>query len=70
MREIGVTGESWREVAVDEYDQNSLYKCMKFSKNKYQTLIKVKWALLKEGLFIHTRLRCNTSNTGNALSLV
>lgn len=34
VREIGVSGESWREVAVDEYDQNSLYKCMKFSKNK------------------------------------
>lgn len=34
VREMGRSQGGWREVVVDRYDQNILYKYWKFSQNK------------------------------------
>lgn len=31
----GGARENWRDVVMDRYDQNTKYKCVKFTKNKH-----------------------------------
>lgn len=57
---MGDTRRNFRVVAVDDYNKNILYKCLKNSKNKlnvikinkYNIIIKIKFAILIMGNFM------------------
>lgn len=57
---MGDTRRNFRVVAVDDYNKNILYKCLKISKNKlnvikinkYNIIIKIKFAILIMGNFM------------------
>lgn len=57
---MGDTRRNFRVVAVDGYDKNILYKCLKISKNKLNVIkinkcniiIKIKFAILIMGNFM------------------